>query len=266
MFDIDFVKFEAACVKVGIEFQGRKCYPLRQEGVLMQVAICDDEKSLRTGLRRVIETKLQLEGVTYEIAEYDSGEALLNGILQAVPDLLFLDIEMKGLNGMDTARKLRESCKTTMIIFVTAYPDFVFQGYEVKAFHYLLKPYKESKIYEVIEHALDEMEAEREQFYLIEKKSGSIRLPLKEVYYFKSEGRSIEAVKKDETLRFYGKLGEIEEEMPSSYRRVHNRYLVNLKYVSKIESDSILCGGMEIPVSRAYRQELMVAFARMMLK
>lgn len=232
----------------------------------MLTVICDDEKNLRAGLRKVVETKLQLEGVSYEIAEYDSGEALLNGIRTAYPELLFLDIEMKGQNGMETAKKLRESCKNTVIIFVTAYPDFVFQGYEVKAFHYILKPYKENKICQVIEKALEEIEADRERFYLIEKKSGSIRLPLKEVLYFKSEGRSVEAVKGKETLRFYGKISEMEQDMPSSFIRVHNRYLVNLKHVSKIEGDRLMCGGKEIPVSRAYKQELMVAFARTILK
>lgn len=234
----------------------------------MRTVICDDEKSLRAALRKVVETKLQLEGVAYDMEEYDSGEALLKGIEQATPDLLFLDIEMKGLNGMETAEKLRKSCKNTIIVFVTAYPDFVFQGYEVGAFHYILKPYKENKICEVLDRALEKMEANREQFYLVEKKSGSIRLSLKEVLYFKSEGRSIEAVHSlpgKERLRFNGKLGELEKELPPSFLRVHNRYLVNLKYARKVEGDSVLCGEEEVPVSRAYKQELLVAFARMML-
>lgn len=234
----------------------------------MRTIICDDEKSLRAALRKVVETKLQLEGVAYDMEEYDSGEALLKGIEQTAPDLLFLDIEMKGLNGMETAEKLRKSCKNTIIVFVTAYPDFVFQGYEVGAFHYILKPYKEHKICEVMDRALEKMEADREQFYLVEKKSGSIRLPLKEILYFKSEGRSIEsvyAVPGKERLRFNGKLGEMEKELPSSFCRVHNRYLVNMKYVSKVEGNNLLCGKEEVPVSRAHKQELLAAFARMML-
>lgn len=236
------------------------------EELCMLVAICDDEKSLRGCLRKVVETKLQLEGIPYDVAEYGSGESLLCGIREREPDLLFLDIEMKGINGMETAKRLRESCKNTILIFVTAYPDFVFQGYEVRAFHYILKPYKENKIGEVIEKALEELEEAGEQFYLIEKKSGSIRLNLKEILYFKSEGRSVEAVNGRENVRFYGKLGEVETKMPSSFLRVHNRYLVNLKHVSKIEADSLECGGEQIPVSRAYRQALMVAFARTMLE
>ena len=122
----------------------------------MEIAICDDEKKLRIGLRRVIETKLQLEGVEYGIQEYECGEDLLTGMEKILPDLLFLDIEMSGINGMETARELRKKYQDTIIVFVTAYPDFVFQGYEVHAFHYILKPYKEEKIKEVLEKALEE--------------------------------------------------------------------------------------------------------------
>ena len=106
----------------------------------MKIAICDDEKKLRSGLKHVIEMKLQLDGVDYEIAEYECGEDLLAGIGGNPPDILFLDIEMKGLDGMETARELRKKNQDTVIVFVTAYPDFVFQGYEVRAFHYILKP------------------------------------------------------------------------------------------------------------------------------
>lgn len=234
----------------------------------MLTAICDDEKSLRSSLRKLVETKLQLEGTAYELVEYDSGEALLKGAEATAPDLLFLDIEMRGINGMETARKLRESCKKTIIVFVTAHPDFVFQGYEVRAFHYILKPYREHKIFEVIEKALEEMEADREKYYLIEKKSGIIRLPLREVLYFKSQGRSIEAVtacREEGAVWFYGRLGEVQKELPSSFLRVHNRYLVNLKYVEKTTGERLWCGGEEIPVSRTYKQDLMVAFAKNLL-
>ena len=94
-------------------------------------------KKLRNALRSAVETELQLSGVSYTIKEFASGEALLCSLETSEPDILFLDIEMEGLNGMETARMLRERCRRTVIIFVTAYPDYVFQGYEVHAFHYI---------------------------------------------------------------------------------------------------------------------------------
>ena len=236
----------------------------------MRIAICDDEKKLRNSLRRVLETQLQLDGVEYEIEDYECGEDLLAGMEHKVPDILFLDIEMSGIDGMETARELRKKYQDTVLIFVTAYPDFVFQGYEVHAFHYILKPYKEEKIREVLGKAVEETGQSMEKYYLVEQKTGTLRLPFGKVLYFKSEGRTVEAVTVGsaacESVKFYGKLGEIEEEMPSFFIRIHNRYLVNLKYVDKLEGSSLECGGQILPVSRAYKQTAAVAFAKLMLK
>ncbi|MDO4260773.1 MAG: LytTR family DNA-binding domain-containing protein [Eubacteriales bacterium] len=231
----------------------------------MRIGICDDERELRLALKKVIEPQLQLMGAAYEIEEYASGEELLGGISGGGPEILFLDIEMGTLNGMEAARALRRTCPDTVLIFVTAYPDFVFQGYEVHAFHYLLKPYREEKIKEVLRLAVEAAGARREQYYLVEQKSGSYRLPLGQVRYFRSERRKTEAHLAEETLEFYGKLSDLEAELPDYFVRSHNRYLVNLNYVTRLEGTFCICGGEEIPVSRACRQELATAFARSML-
>lgn len=107
------------------------------------------------------------------------------------PDILFLDIEMPGMGGMDTAKVLRKFDKKVLIIFVTAYPDYVFQGYEVHAFHYILKPYKKEKIKEVLESAVKELSAQQEQFYMVQQKSGTLRLSIREITYFKSDRRNV---------------------------------------------------------------------------
>ena len=231
----------------------------------MTIGICDDEKQQRNQLRRTIERLLQLMGECYKVDEYESGEELLAGIRTFVPDILFLDIEMTGLNGMEAARELRKNHKETILIFVTAFPDFVFQGYEVQAFHYILKPYKEEKIKEVFEKAVRESDMKKEQYYLIEQKSGIRRLLLKDIIYLKSEGRNIEAVTKEETIRFGGKLSEMEEKLPSYFQRIHNRYLVNLNFVLKLESGSVLCDAGQLPVSRAYKLDTAVSFAKILL-
>lgn len=233
----------------------------------MRISICDDEKSLRRALRKIVEPELQLAGIQYEIQEYESGEYLLRGLKEGEPDLLFLDIEM---SGMEAAKELRKTYKNTVIIFVTAYPDFVFQGYEVHAFHYILKPYKEEKIREVLRMALKEISLWKEQYYVVEQKAGVLKLPLKEVIYFKSDRKKIEAVLEKKTEDFYGKLSDLEAELPGYFIRIHNRYLVNLNYVRKVGSTVCTCvygdAEEELPVSRGCRQEFSVAFAKMMLR
>ena len=159
----------------------------------MRINICDDDKRFRITLKKVVERECELLGIECEIREYGSGEELLSGGLTADADILFLDIEMGGLNGMETAKELRRQQKGTVLIFVTAYPDFVFQGYEVHAFHYILKPCEDEKIKRVFHMALKETGQLKEQYYLIEQKSGVMKLALSKVLYFKSDRKKIKA-------------------------------------------------------------------------
>ena len=217
-------------------------------------------------MRRLIEREAQLNGLEYKVSEYGSGEEMLKTLEKDAPELLFLDIEMDGIDGMEAARAIRKTRKDTVIIFVTAYPDFVFQGYEVHAFHYILKPYKEEKIKEVFRMALEELNLHTEQYYAVEQKSGTLRLRLKEVRFFSSDRKKVKAETEEGKIEFYGKLNDIETTLPEYFIRIHNRYLVNLNYVTKVESSQCICADEALPVSRGYKQNLAVAFARMMLR
>lgn len=234
---------------------------------MMKIAICDDEKNLRRDLRRLVEIHLELAGIPFEMCEYESGETLLEDKSLENIDILFLDIEMPGMGGMETARFLRARGHRMLIIFVTAYPDYVFQGYEVQAFHYILKPYQPQKIKEVLDKALESLDKRKEQYFVIEQKSGVQRLALSQITCFFSDRRSICALDKHgNRTAFYGKLDDLAEKVPGYFQRTHNRYLINMNYVSKIEGNRCTLCDMEIPVSRTYRQQLAVAFAQTMLQ
>lgn len=233
---------------------------------MLEITICDDEKKLRNDLRHIAGTQLELSGLEYHITEAESGEELLRRNEERPADIIFLDIEMGGMNGMEAAKALRKSGCTAIIIFVTAYPDFVFHGYEVKALNYILKPYEDKKIREILDQALRELDMAAEKYYIVEQKSGTYKLPLRETRYFVSEGRKVTAVTGTENITFYGKLGEIEPELSDTFIRCHNRYLVNLNYVTRLENTSLLCGGDKIAVSRSCAQETAAVFARFMLR
>lgn len=233
---------------------------------MVKVGICDDELSMRRMLRLVLERTLELAGMEYEIQEYISGEDFIAKISAGAPDILFLDIEMGGMDGIETARVLRKKEAKTVIIFVTSYPDFVFQGYEVHAFHYILKPYKEKKIAGVMEQALKELDILGERYFTVEQKAKSLRIPLHNTIAFQSERRKVRALVNEESIEFYGKLDEVETELPNYFVRIHNRYLVNMNYVTAVEKDRCICGQNSFPVSRAFKQNLEVAFARGILK
>lgn len=233
---------------------------------MVKIGICDDEPEMRKPLRQILEQVLQLQGVEYLISESESGEELTVGISCLDIDILFLDIEMRSLDGIETAKLLRKKGMKSIIIFVTAYPDFVFQGYEVHAFHYILKPYRKEKIEEVLRQALHELDLSKEQYFVIEQKARVIRIPLSQTIAFQSDRRKVEALLEEDFVAFYGRIDEVCRELPSCFIRIHNRYIVNLNYVTTLEKDRCILGSRSFPVSRAFRQELETAFARAMLK
>lgn len=234
---------------------------------MINIGICDDEASMRRLLRAPLEQKLQLLGADYRIFEYDCGETLLTRPETEWLDILFLDIEMKQLSGMETARNLRKRDSHTLLIFVTAYPDFVFQGYEVHAFHYILKPYENQKIRKVLEQAIKELGQNREHYFTLEQKSGTTKIPAKKILAFSSDRRKIIISLEDgNKLEFYGKLDAVETDLPDYFIRCHNRHLVNLNYVTALEKDGCTLKSQSFPVSRAYRQSVEIAFARLLLQ
>jgi DNA-binding LytR/AlgR family response regulator len=234
---------------------------------MINIGICDDEASMRRLLRAPLEQKLQLLGADYRIFEYDCGETLLTRPETEWLDILFLDIEMKQLSGMETARNLRKRDSHTLLIFVTAYPDFVFQGYEVHAFHYILKPYENQKIRKVLEQAIKELGQNREHYFTLEQKSGTTKIPAKKILAFSSDRRKIIISLEDgNKLEFYGKLDAVETDLPDYFIRCHNRHLVNLNYVTALEKDGCTLRSQSFPVSRAYRQSVEIAFARLLLQ
>lgn len=106
---------------------------------MIKIAVCEDEKETQLLIEDYLENILKDISIEYEIQKYISGEELLESNLKDI-DILLLDIKMEKLNGMDTARKIREVDNEMEIIFVTSLIDYVQEGYEVRAYRYLLKP------------------------------------------------------------------------------------------------------------------------------
>lgn len=128
---------------------------------MLHICICDDEKVQRNNLKVIISTQLELKGIDFHITECEDGESLIESLNKNKNcfDIIFLDIEMNGMNGIETAKQIRDINDTAVIIFVTGFTDYVFNGYEVRAFNYVLKPYKEEKIVDILSQALKQIDS-----------------------------------------------------------------------------------------------------------
>lgn len=206
----------------------------------MRIAICDDEKNIR----ELIKGKIANQYPDANIIFYSSGEELF---LSDNPiDILFLDIQMQGKNGMETARELRKKDKKIIIIFVTAAEEYVFQAFDVGAFHYIVKPIDDAKFKDVLHRAVEEWtskqaeEKEPEEKYLMINNGGvHIKVTIDDIVYAEVFNRKVVIHKLNETIEYYGKMSDLENVAGNSFFRPHRAYLINFKYVEKYDATTI---------------------------
>lgn len=221
----------------------------------MQIAVCDDEKEIRDMFAEKI-GRLYPEA---DLSLYQSGEELL--LSDKVPDILLLDIQMPGKNGMETAKELRKENKKAIIIFVTALDDFVFQAFDVGAFHYLVKPFDDNKFAEVLENAIKEFEdrkvdnSDQEKKVLMIMAGGKhITVNLAEIIYAEVFDRKVILHTIHEDIEYYGKMKELHEKAGEDFYRPHRAYLVNFNYIRKYDATTIyLEKGQALMAKQNYR-------------
>ncbi|MDE7334262.1 MAG: LytTR family DNA-binding domain-containing protein [Lachnospiraceae bacterium] len=209
----------------------------------MRIAVCDDEKETRD----MCAEKVRELYPDAEVSLYQSGEELLLACVR--PDILLLDIKMPGKNGMETAREFRRSNKNTIIIFVTALEDYVFQAFDVGAFHYLVKPFDEKKFMEVMSNAAEEsLERKRGKYangkknlpaLIINTGGRHIAVNLEEIIYAEVYDRKVVIHTMDTDIEYYGRMKELEKKAGDDFYRSHRAFLVNFNFVRKYDGSII---------------------------
>jgi len=206
----------------------------------MRIAICDDEKNIQ----EFIGNKVNKQYPKADIVFFSSGEELLWA--EEKVDILFLDIQMNGRNGMETARELRKKDKKAIIIFVTAMEDYVFQAFDVGAFHYIVKPIDDGKFADVLCRAVEEWQSQNinmkkpeEKYVLISNGGVHIKVMIEDIVYAEVFNRKVVIHKVNDEIEYYGKLSDLEALTGESFFRPHRAYLINFKYVEKYNATTI---------------------------
>ena len=206
----------------------------------MKIAICDDEKMIREDIAQTVEL---LYPETVLLVFENAAELLAS---EEIFDIIFLDIQMDGISGMDAAKALRGKGDNAVLIFVTALEEYVFQAFDVEAFHYLVKPFQKAKFYEVLNAAVRKCEEKERKVFPEEEKSISVKcgrvtskVYLKDIMYAEVFNRKIILHTTDGDLEFYGKMNDLENELGEDFFRPHRAYLVQLRYVSRYNATSI---------------------------
>ena len=206
----------------------------------MKIGICDDDKEIR----EMLQDKVHSLYPKADIKLYASGEELLAGEL---PDILLLDIQMQGKNGIETAKELRQTDRHLIIIFVTAIEDYVFQAFDVDALHYLVKPFSDVKFSEVLHRAAEQYEGKQESTNAKADKpslfvtTGGMHITVnyEDIVYAEVFNRKVMIHTMDSDIEYYGKLKDLQEKAGEGFYRPHRAYLVNFDFIRKYDAKII---------------------------
>lgn len=217
---------------------------------MLMIAVCDDE--IRecchfSGRLRTILTQMK---VPCMIKQYNSGRLLLQAAEEF--DIVFLDIIMSGMDGMETARLLRHKFSDKLLIFISSSRQYVFDAFAVEAFEYLVKPIDDRKLRQTLARCVARIERPSEDYIIISKDRHTRKLFLDDIRYFEIHGRLIEAHGQSSVFSWYEQIGTLETALTGrNFVRCHKSYLINLKYVDVFnKQEATLDNGEKILIAR----------------
>lgn len=221
-----------------------------------KIAVCDDSSADTSYVKSMVTEWSKINNIPVNIETFNSAEAFLFSYADKSDwDILLLDIEMGEMNGVSMAKKVRSGNKYVQIVFITGYSDYIAEGYDVAALHYLMKPVHKEKLFEVLDRAVNVLR-KNDRELKIEIGGETVRVPLYEIKYI-DVIKNYVTVHADEEYTVKKTLGEFSDKLDDSFFRIGRSCIVNLKYIRKItKTDVHLTDGSVIPLPRGQYEPL----------
>lgn len=222
---------------------------------MLKIAVCDDEPFMCEMLKEKIGEYLREGSKEFKIFCYPNGESLpVSGGF----DIVFLDVQMPGISGMELAKRLRENGNSCAVIFVTVLKEPVFDAFEVDAVDYLCKPVDSVRLKRALERAIRRTEEQKGKTLLIQTMNRRQSVKLDSILYCEVFNRKILLHTQQGVIEYYSRLSDVANQLDSRFAKCHRSYLVNLDYLSECSKGQIiLTNGERIPVSKARWQAFM---------
>lgn len=226
-----------------------------------RIAICDDEQIEIEKLSAIVAAWSDQCGSPCEIRSFASAEAFLFAYEDdKVYDILLLDVEMKGISGIELAKLIRADSNRAEIVFITSHFEFVGEGYEVDALHYLVKPISEAKLMEVLSKAAAKLSVEP-PYVVITCEGETIKLYESDILYIESFLHYLVIHTKGREYRIKESMASFEGKLSDDFFRVHRSYLVSLKAITRISRTAVTVDDkIDIPVARGKYDAINRAF------
>lgn len=224
------------------------------------IAICDDEQNQIEHILSVVSAWGRQNHYICDIKIFYSAEAFLFEYEDnKAYDILLLDVEMNNISGIELAKRIRKDNNRAEIIFITSHFEFVGEGYEVDALHYLVKPISENKLMQVLSKAADKLSAEPPSL-IINCSGETVKLYESDILYVESFLHYIIIRTKNKEYKIKESISAFVQKLSDDFYRTHRSYLVSLKYITRISRTSVNIGKTELPLSRGKYNDINRAF------
>lgn len=224
---------------------------------MIRIAIVEDDKSFMNRIKKYIDTYMQENDIGIDITCFSDGSELVFDY-EPVYDILLMDIEMPGMNGMDAARAVRRTDDRVIIIFITNMAQYAINGYEVGALDYVLKPVKYFPFSTKLTKAVSSIRESESVSLLVPCDSGVKKVSSDDIIYAEIRDHWLHIITKDQEYKMLGTLKEFANKFEGKHFACCNHcFCINLKYVTSLEKDLVeLDGRFELKVSRSRKKEL----------
>ncbi len=225
---------------------------------MLRIAVVDDEKEVREELKGYLEKYGEENKVQAQLTLFCSGVELLEKGTDY--DIIFLDIEMPGLSGMETAERIREKNQDVVLIFVTNMAQYAINGYEVGALDFILKPVNYYTFSVRYDRALKRVRTRESGQVLLNLPDRVLKLDTKQIYYVEVQNRMLHYYTDQGEFVLRGTMQAVEKELgPYNFVRCNHWYLVNLRHVTEIRRESVVAAGTELEISRRNKTAFLTA-------
>ncbi|MCR8744028.1 LytR/AlgR family response regulator transcription factor [Romboutsia lituseburensis] len=229
---------------------------------MFKVVICEDCENSRELIKETLKEIQNNNKYTIKTIEFENGEELVNNYPENI-DIFMLDIEMGKLSGMDVAREIRKRDNNTQIIFTTGNPSYLQEGYEVRAYRYLIKPFSVDELKQHVLACINDIKIKKSKNIVVQEKNNIYKIPIDEILYIEVYKKDITIHTKNSEYQVKMSITNIEKELIQyNFFRCHRSYLVNLKKVDSLKGNIIIIKNLEIPVSRYRLNEFKCRLAK----
>ena len=228
---------------------------------MTRIAIVEDEAAVREQLAGYVQRYTRQYGTQFEVTMFTDGVEILEDY-RPVYDIIFLDVEMLHLDGMETARRIRELDSDVLLIFITNMAQYAIKGYAVGALDYVLKPVPYFAFSQQLQKAVNQLAKRTRHYLAVPVDGGMRRLDAATIYYIESEGHRVHFYTEDGDFSAPGALKALEEKLTGRlFARCNSGYLVNLAQVSGVQQNMVQVGPHELQISRPKRRAFLAALA-----